>query len=89
MSVKVIETTYEFSTDAYIYRLTRCSDYAYIKRTPVENPLWSHSIITEMYCVTAGKFVSTLFVKNHKVPLERAIAIAVDCGQAIPWAQSQ
>ena len=70
--MKVIETTYELTRPDFIYRITVGTDYAYIKRTMTDKPMWTHGALTHAYDKTVGDFM----------PLIRAPAMRLSVAEA-------
>jgi len=70
--IKVIETTYELVRPDFVYRITVGTDYAYIKRTMADKPMWTHGALTHAYDKTVGDFK----------PLIRAPAMRLSVAEA-------
>lgn len=58
IQMKVVETTYEIvGNDGFIYRIFQKEDgKCFIKRVPVNSPLWSHGVISQIYLEDEGIF---------------------------------
>ena len=70
--MKVIETTYELVRPDFIYRVIMGTDYAYIKRTMADKPMWTHGALTHAYDKAVGDFMPMIRADRMRLSVAEA-----------------
>lgn len=71
-NMKVFETTYELVREDFVYRITVGIEFVRIKRTKVDEPMWSHGSLTQGYDVASASFKPMILVDNMRLSLADA-----------------